>query len=110
MMRPSDQVLAKRMLETRERGISFGLVLRRSMRGYLFLFLVFGVVLGWLAWIEYWPPFVLMLGMLVGCLLRDVGWIRRIKQTWPFTLKVTDWEIVRELAEEPDATGGEDGR
>ena len=98
------------MLETRERGVSYGLFLRKSARPYLILLLVYGVLLSVLVCLDLWMPFVLMVGMLLGCLLRDVGWVRRIKQTWPFTLKTTDWDIVQRLAEKSDSTGAGDAQ
>lgn len=39
------------------------------------------------------------LGAFVGAIARDLGWLWRIKKAWPFTEKIIDWRIVKELAE-----------
>ena len=98
-----DQLLAKGMLDSREHGFSFRSYFRRSARHYLFLIVVFGCLLALVAYLENWIPFALLAGMLLGSLLRDVGWIRRTIQAWPFTAKVTDWDTVEKLAEESDS-------
>ena len=96
----SDQTLARRMLETRDRGYSFALFFRRSAKRYLLLFSYFGLALIAFGVLQLWLPFYLMLGMLAGCLFRDIGWVRAVGKTWPFSLKVTDWDKVQRLADE----------
>ncbi|MBM3978212.1 MAG: hypothetical protein FJ299_14650 [Planctomycetes bacterium] len=102
MNRFSDQFLASRMLETRARGYSFGLYFRWSAKLYLLLVAYFAFALVALAFLELWLFFFFMLGLFAGCLLRDVGWFRAVRKTWPFSLKVTDWERVQRLADEKD--------
>ena len=100
-MKPlSDQTLARRMLETRERDYSIHLFVRRNTKTLLFLFsyYIFAVVV--LALLRLWTLFWVMLGMVAGCLFRDIGWFRSHRNVWPFTLKVTDWGAVQRLAEE----------
>src|SRR2546429_9839057 len=98
----SDQILARRMLETRDRGYSIGLFFRRSAKRYLLLISYFGVVLIAFGVFHQWMLFYLMFGMLAGCFFRDIGWVRTVGKTWPFSLHVTDWEKVRKLADEKD--------
>ena len=38
-------------------------------------------------------------GVFIGALLRDSGYLRRMKRNWPFSVKVTDWDKVRAIAE-----------
>jgi hypothetical protein len=49
---------------------------------------------------QSWPAFWIALGMLLGCFLRDIGWVRSIGRTWAFSVKVTDWDKVQKLAED----------
>ncbi len=93
------------MLETRDRGYSFPLFIRRSAKRYLLLFALFGFVLLAFGVLQYWMTFYLMLGMLVGSLLRDIGWFRAIGKTWPFSQKVTDWNEVQRLADARNGDG-----
>ena len=96
----SDQVLARRLLEARELGNSFGLFLRRSIRSYLILFSYWTVILIAFGMFQFWIPFYISLGCLAGCLLRDFGWIRNHLRIWQFTVRVLDWDKVQELAQE----------
>ena len=98
MNRFSDQFLAQLMLDLRQRGISFGLHVRRNFPFYGIFFGYMVVALIVLAWLQLWPVFCLAIGMFAGCLLRDIGWIRASRNSLPFTVKVTDWKKVEELA------------
>ena len=37
--------------------------------------------------------------MFLGALIRDFGWLRRIKKLWPFTQKIINWQKVEDVAE-----------
>lgn len=99
MNRLSDQTLAKNMLETRERGFSFGLYLRRGYVRYLLLTTYYTLALALFAALQVWPAFYIMLGHTIGVFTRDIGWIRAVRKSWPFTEKVTDWEKIQRLAD-----------
>lgn len=101
MKRPTEQELARYLLIHRDTGYSIAYVLRRSMVRYGILlalaagFLMVGSVTGdsSLKGFSLW-----MAGMFFGAVCRDMGWLRRIKRSWPFTQKVTDWQKVEDLA------------
>lgn len=109
MKRLTDQVLARSLLEMRERGISLGLHVRRNLTMYSLVAAYFVVALALLAWLQMWLLFYLVFGMCVGAFLKDFGWVRATRKVFPFTLKVTDWKKVEslahdsELAEQPSA-------
>jgi hypothetical protein len=42
--------------------------------------------------------YMLAIGMLFGAMLQDIGWIFKIKQSWPFTNKIMNWSKVEEIA------------
>ena len=100
MNNPSDQTLARLLLETRERGYSFRLFYRRSAQAYLVIFFMLGMFIAICAAFEIWALFCGLIGLLCGFVLRDVGWVRAKAKSWPFTLKVTDWEKVKRVADE----------
>lgn len=102
MKQPNDQLSAKRMLETRERGFSFSHLIRRNAKRYLLRFAVMILVLAVFANLKLWVVFYVFLGVLIGALLRDIGWFRVIGRSWPFSEKVTDWEKVQRLADGKD--------
>src|SRR5688572_27946136 len=96
----ADQTLARRMIEARKHGYTFGLFYRRSPTRYILLVSVVAASLAILALAQIWTPFWLVLGMFAGCVLRDIGWVISIRRTWPFSERVTDWDKVHRLADE----------
>ncbi len=101
MKKLSDKTLAMRMLRAHENGgYKFVPFVRMNAKGYGFLTLYFGALLGWLAFMAAWPTFAVFAGVLFGVLLRDVSWLVGINRTWPFVVKVTDWDAVRKLSGE----------
>jgi len=90
------------MLETRDRGFSIPVLLRRNAKRYLLLFAIMILGLAVFANLKFWVVFYVFLGMLLGVVLRDLGWFRVIGRTWPFSEKVTDWGKVQELADGKD--------
>ena len=106
MKRLSDKILAERILQARQHGgYRVPLFIRMNAKGYLFLVVYFGAVLAFLAYAGLWFPFVTVLGIVFGVLLRDLSWLIGVQRTWPFVVRVTDWEKVQRIADgaEPDA-------
>ena len=102
MKRPTEQELARHFLKHRDAGYSITYVLRRSKVRYgIHIAVVVGFIVVlqttddlWLKGFSLWA-----IGMYLGALLRDFGWLRRIKKSWPFTQKITDWQKVEAIAE-----------
>jgi hypothetical protein len=100
MARSSDKTLAERMLRARERGgYRFLPFVRMNAKGYIFLFAYFSLGMTVLVWMELWPAVSVLLGLVVGACLRDLSWLIGIQRTWPFSVKVTDWEKVQKIAD-----------
>lgn len=94
------QAWARRMLEARRRGgYTVGLFYRWSALRYLFEFVYFGAILAFLAMVEGWTLFMLLLGLYLGMLLRDFGRARATAAIWPLSERVTEWDRVRRIAE-----------
>lgn len=101
MTKISDKILAARMLRAREDGgYKFLPFLRMNAKGYSILAIYFGCILIGAALIKLWPVFILTVGIVFGVLLRDVGWVMGVNRTWPFVMKVTDWDAVKRLSDE----------
>jgi hypothetical protein len=99
MRNESDQVLARRQIEFRDNGCSYGSFLRNNIKGYLFLIASYVLLLALSAFLQHWILFYVLLGGLVGSLSRDVGWMRGARKRWAFSVKITDWEKVQRLAD-----------
>ena len=101
MKKLDDKTLAKRLLQTRDSGgYSFSSHLQANVKRYAFLAIYFAVILVGLAFAGLWPVFCVVFGIAAGAFLRDIDWVTGIKRTWPFSVKVTDWEKVQRLSED----------
>lgn len=102
MKKTTEQELARHFLKHRDTGYSIAYVLRRSKVRYgIHIAVLVGFLLVfhttddlWLKGFSLWA-----VGMYLGAVLCDFGWLRRVKKSWPFTLKITDWEKVEAIAE-----------
>ena len=100
----SEKLLAKRMLQIREQdGYGFGTFLRVNARKNFLRLLYLVPALALLASLAMWFLFAFMLGMFLGAFVRDFDWVRSSRKAWPFTKKVTDWDLVQKLADESPA-------
>jgi hypothetical protein len=95
---PSDQYLARYLLEARASGLSYGRFLQRSASKYLLLIALFAALFVVLAVLQIWIMTYVLLGLFVGCLARDFGWVRNSRKLWPFHAKVMDWKKNEALA------------
>ena len=101
MKQLSDKILAEQMLQARASGgYKFLPFLRTNAKGYTILFLYFGGVLAGLAFAGIWPGFFAAAGVIVGVFLRDLSWLIGIQRTWPFSIKIIDWDKVQKLSDE----------
>lgn len=101
MKRPTEQDLARQYLFYRERGYSLRYVLRKSIRQYVIHFSLLAVfVIALLAadGLVYKGVCLLGIGIHVGAIARDIGWLRRTKTLWPFSKKIIDWHKVEDIA------------
>ena len=92
---------ARMLLRHREAGYSIGLAIKQGARRYLLLMLLCALFSYVAILLRAIPLMWLVVGMVLGTLLRDVAWYRTIKKTWSFSEKITDWERVKQIAEEP---------
>jgi hypothetical protein len=101
MKQLSDKILAERLLQARASGgykvLPF---LRINARGYIILVLYFSAVVAVFAFVGCWPAAFLVAGMAAGVFLRDVSWLTGVQRSWPFSIKVTDWDKVQKIADE----------
>jgi hypothetical protein len=87
--------------KSREDGFTYGRFIRANWRAYLLCVGVMGAC-AILVWHGLDMPIVAtgIVGVLIGTLLRDLGWMRRLKQGWPLSLAITDWNQVALLIEQ----------
>lgn len=97
----ADQKLAQHMLAHKANGYSICYILRRSWWRYLIILAAAGGCLAVSRMadtqaIKWW--YGCFFGILVGALLRDGGWFRKLKKQWPFTSQIINWSIVESMA------------
>ncbi len=105
MQRNQEKQYARLMLAQREKGCSVASLARRSAWRFLLLLLLAAGMLGVCLTTGNPAKQLLFLwgsGMFTGAILRDIGWMRRMKKTWPFSKKVTDWSKVEAIAKGED--------
>jgi len=101
-MMDTDQTIAKSLLLNRAHGFSALRFIRKSARRYFVSILVALALLAGVVWQAGIPMkllFMLGFGMYCGALLRDIGWLRRMKKDWESTSRIIDWEKVKAMAE-----------
>jgi len=101
----TDQDTAKALLVHRTQGFSIRRFIRKSARRYFLSILAVLALLAGAVYHEDLPMKLLFMagfGMYVGALLRDTGWLRRMKKDWAFTSRIIDWKKVEAMAEGKD--------
>jgi hypothetical protein len=88
---------------SRFRGRRPGVVeaLARQPIGYWFAMCAL-LAMAWIVAIySAFPAAQLLLGMIIGGVLRDIGWMLRFKRDWPVLDRVLNWEAVEHRLVEP---------
>lgn len=98
----SERELAHQLLKFRHKRPNPWASLKPNNRftalNYLFVSYLIVMIL-WGTFPEYERWLFLALGLLVGSFLRNLKIIAMQARFWPFTQKVTNWEIVAEIAQ-----------
>ncbi len=101
MKKTTEQELARHMLAHRSKGYSLGYVLRKSAARYVVHVCILVLFVIWFRTtdeLRYKGLCLWGIGMFIGALARDAGWLRRIKKQWPFTEKIINWQTVEDIA------------
>lgn len=100
-MKHTDQTLAKQLLKLRGSDYSpwkLGVLARRQLLRFL--------VIGLLVYMKVnsdlgsllESALIFSIGMIIGAIINDIAFVFRISKAWPFTKKVTDWDLVEKMA------------
>lgn len=97
---PNERQRCAHLLETRERGFRLFDVLRKNRTTYALHLILMStlIALGFQLEGVWQSAAAAGSGMLAGALLRDLGWLRRVRQNWPLTERITDWHEVERIA------------
>lgn len=93
-----DKSLARRMLQARMHGYTFGFFLRVNARRQLLLLAINLLGICWMMCIQNYAAFYVLIGIAIGTFARDLAWFRSNRKVWPFREKITDWQKVENLA------------
>ena len=102
MNKETEKQLALNLLAHKAKGYSTWSIIKKSKSRYCILFILLSLC--FLAFFlgtdkNISLTFLFLAGLLSGTILRDIGWIRSIKQLWPFSFKVYNWEKIEKIAE-----------
>jgi len=98
-MKLNEQKTCRAMLDYHKNGFSLGLYLKKTYRIYVLLLIILagGIFFAMQDYYLYRIFGLLVIGMQIGALARDFGWLRRIKMQWPLSEKITKWELVEQI-------------
>ena len=109
----SEKTLANKLLKIKESGYPSPWI---SLFGKKRIHFVRYLALGFLAYvlITFWSDifmrsvFLCFGGFFLGGITKEMVFMKKVKDNWPFTVKVTNWSIVADLADTPvePADGG----
>ena len=95
-----DKSIARRMLQARLDGYTFGFFVRVNAKRHLLLLAICILGIYWMMCIQNYAAFYVLIGITIGMFVRDLAWFRTNRKDWPFREKVTDWQKVQSLANE----------
>ena len=98
----SEKKFASRLLLFRDSQLTLGKLYRVQAKFQVLLILMFGAGVAYFAWFNFQPGVYLMVGALVGVLLRDFGIMRAQTKLWPMQHRVLDWQKVKRMAQGED--------
>jgi hypothetical protein len=90
--------LAKNLLAQKEANFSLSRSMKKSWKriSLRVVMLIFAIYL-YLNVVQN-EAFILVIGIIIGGTLQDIGWILRIAKVWGFSEEVIDWGKVEQLA------------
>jgi hypothetical protein len=105
MLKITDQKRAKYLLDARQQGgPTLSHFLRSNKIRYVGFVGYFGVFCAYMAIINQWFFFWMLVALVSGALLSDVSWLRGTKKSWMLMERVVNWDEVKRIADEkPDA-------
>ncbi len=100
----ADQTFCKQMLKLKDTDYSLMTFFHLNRGMYLRLFIVM-TASACLAFSSetYRYLGLFLFGMFAGAFLRDLGRVLKIKKYWPLTVRITNWDVVRNIAEGTDS-------
>ena len=96
----NDKEKAIRLLAQKEYGYSFFIGMKSLRRRHILYLIAICVCFYLKPKYDYDVFFLILIGGFIGTIVRDTDWLRTFKSSWSFTEKITDWDKVKEIAEE----------
>ncbi|MDM3871081.1 hypothetical protein QSV34_06890 [Porticoccus sp. W117] len=94
-----DYELAQKLLLQREKGIRISDSLS-AMKGKLTFRLIFSSIAVFLYWVSEAGLFLLALGCFIGATAQEIGLLKAIAKSWPFTEKIINWREVENISKD----------
>jgi hypothetical protein len=103
MKKPSEMIMAKRLLITRTHGFTLLPLFRLRARDYILYSLLFAAILFLLAVSGLWLAFGWTVSFLLGMVFVYIRWLRGMRRSWPFLSRVMDWDEIKRTSEDESA-------
>jgi hypothetical protein len=90
--------LANNLLSQKEEGFSISRSIRNSWKRLTFRLALLLIAIYFYFNAAPNEAFLLVIGILLGGTLQDIGWVWRIGKNWNFTKEIINWDKVKEIA------------
>ena len=88
--------------QNRDRQITIWWILSSAWKNYILLILLVTAIVA-IAWYLDWLMITyLVAGLVVGALLRDIGYAQRSSKFWPVLMSIIEWRKVEELLDKDE--------
>jgi len=87
----------KKMREFREVSPTIARYIRLGWRAYAYLLVVGAAGIIFFLWAGWPAASTFFAGMVLATFLRDLGWYRRMVNSWPLVHEITNWQRVDEI-------------
>jgi hypothetical protein len=95
-----EQKFAKRLLLYRDKPVTIASLYRSegTLKRLAIVVIYFVLATAFFAWMNFYGPAYLMIGILVGALSSGFGIVRKSVKVWPINRQVIDWDKVERMA------------
>jgi hypothetical protein len=93
-----DSQRARILLHHQEKGYSIAHAIRAMGRRYALSLALFMLIIAFLVARPDIEVLWMGIGLYMGMLARDAGWLMATRRAWPFTARIIDWQRVRQIA------------
>jgi len=94
----TDREMAQWMIGTREHGYTVRRAYHSNLASWVYFIITLAAIVFVTVAAQAWAVACFVIGFTFGMLIRDYTWVHTSRKTWPYFVKVVNWERVEQLA------------